>query len=141
MFLLIVECIICIIHPIPGTVILYMEPLKDDNDDFAIMKNSTIKWVIIHQMARIQTVFHLISYLQYQCLLACIFYAGYLSYIPELVTDAGSQSLGYLNRVSFNFRFVFRAFMNQSPEYVLACLIILLFLIASWGLKGNRDLV
>jgi hypothetical protein len=54
----------------------------------------------------------------------------------RLVTDASSQSLGYLNRISFNFRFVFKAFMSQNPEYVLTCITTITFLMASWSLKA-----
>ncbi len=54
----------------------------------------------------------------------------------KLVTDASSQSLGYLNRISFNFRFVFKAFMSQKPEHVLTFITLITFITASWSLKA-----
>jgi hypothetical protein len=56
-----------------------------------------------------------------------------------LVSDASSQSLGFLNKVNFNFRFFFKTIMNQYPEKVLALLILLLFFITSWSMRACEN--
>jgi len=57
----------------------------------------------------------------------------------KLVSDASSQSLGFLNKVNFNFRFFFKTIMNQYPEKVLALLILLLFFITSWSMRACEN--
>ncbi|CAD5123996.1 unnamed protein product [Dimorphilus gyrociliatus] len=54
----------------------------------------------------------------------------------KLFTDASSQSLGALNRIHFNFKFIFKSMMTLYPEYVLAVLICSAFIIASWALRA-----
>ena len=54
----------------------------------------------------------------------------------KLFTDASSQSLGALNRIHFNFKFIFKSMMTLYPEYVLAVLISSVFLVSSWLLRA-----
>ena len=54
----------------------------------------------------------------------------------RLFTDASSQSLGALNRIHFNFRFIFKSMMTLYPEYVLVILMVSGFVIASWMLRA-----
>lgn len=54
----------------------------------------------------------------------------------RLFTDASSQSLGALNRIHFNFRFIFKSMMTLYPEYVLLILMLSGFVIASWMLRA-----
>ena len=122
------ECLICAIHPIPINFDLYG---NSDVVKTAFINNSTI--VAIHTVT---------DSVPLDIMLSISMFAR-LYLLPrivllhsKLINDASSQSLGYLNRITFNFRFVFKAFMTQSPEYVLLILILILFIIASWGLKA-----
>jgi potassium intermediate/small conductance calcium-activated channel subfamily N protein 3 len=54
----------------------------------------------------------------------------------HLVRDASSQSLGYLNRVSFTFPFVIKAYIQQQPALCLTTFCINLFFIASWAMRA-----
>jgi hypothetical protein len=54
----------------------------------------------------------------------------------RLFTDASSQSLGALNRIHFNFRFIFKSMMTLYPEHVLLLLMVSGFLVASWMLRA-----
>ncbi|CAF0773585.1 unnamed protein product [Adineta steineri] len=54
----------------------------------------------------------------------------------HLVRDASSQSLGYLNRVSFNFRFVIKSYIQQRPALCLTTFCITTFFIASWSMRA-----
>ena len=54
----------------------------------------------------------------------------------KLFQDASSQSLGALNRIHFNFRFIFKSLMNLYPEYVLTILTVFLFIWASWAFRA-----
>ncbi len=54
----------------------------------------------------------------------------------RLFTDASSQSLGALNRIHFNFKFIFKSMMTLYPEYVLTVLMMSVFVVASWLLRA-----
>ena len=54
----------------------------------------------------------------------------------KLFTDASSQSLGALNRIHFNFKFIFKAMMTMYPEYVLTVLMVSVLIVASWMLRA-----
>ncbi len=54
----------------------------------------------------------------------------------HLVRDASSQSLGYLNRVSFNFPFVIKSYIQHRPALCLTTFCITVFFIASWSLRA-----
>jgi hypothetical protein len=54
----------------------------------------------------------------------------------HLVRDASSQSLGYLNRISFTFPFVIKAYIQQQPALCLTTFCINLFFIASWSMRA-----
>ena len=53
----------------------------------------------------------------------------------RLYHDASSQSLGALNRIKFNFRFIFKSMMSLYPDYALTVLMVVFFLVASWTLR------
>ena len=59
----------------------------------------------------------------------------YIMLHSRLYQDASSQSLGALNRINFNFRFIFKSMMTLYPDYALSALMIAVFLISSWSLR------
>ena len=54
----------------------------------------------------------------------------------KLYTDASSQSLGALNRIHFNFKFIFKSLMTMHPEYVLTVLMVCILVVGSWMLRA-----
>jgi potassium intermediate/small conductance calcium-activated channel subfamily N protein 3 len=54
----------------------------------------------------------------------------------KLFTDASSRSIGALNRINFNTRFVLKTLMTICPGTVLLVFILSLFIIASWTLRA-----
>ena len=127
-FSILFECLICSIHPIPG--------------HFNVTWNNEIITTSDINNTTITTVKSIADSVPLNIILSIPMFAR-LYLLPrivllhsKLINDASSQSLGYLNRITFNFRFVFKAFMTQCPEYVLLVLILILFITASWGLKA-----
>ncbi|CAF1564519.1 unnamed protein product [Didymodactylos carnosus] len=59
-----------------------------------------------------------------------------LIYHSTIVTDSSSQSIGFLNRVKFNFKFILKAYLTQHPVLSLAVIVFTLFLAASWALRA-----
>lgn len=58
----------------------------------------------------------------------------------KLFTDASSRSIGALNRINFNTRFVLKTLMTICPGTVLLVFILSLFIIASWTIRACERL-
>ncbi|XP_052809203.1 small conductance calcium-activated potassium channel protein-like [Mya arenaria] len=123
------EFFICSIHPIPG--------------DFKMEWSAT---VADGQYAReiiipLDVVLSLPMFLRFYLICRAIMLHS------SLYQDASSQGLGALNRIHFNFRFIFKSLMTLYPEYVLAIIMLFSFLTSSWILRlcemygedGSRD--
>lgn len=59
----------------------------------------------------------------------------------KLFTDASSRSIGALNRIDFNTRFVLKTLMTICPGTVLLVFMVSLWIIASWTLRLCERLV
>ncbi|XP_064629323.1 small conductance calcium-activated potassium channel protein-like [Lineus longissimus] len=117
-FKITLELLICAIHPIPG----------DFEFSWTTM-NFYSKRVRTVQIP-IDVIFSLPMFLRLYMVCRAIMLHS------KLYTDASSQSLGALNRINFNFRFIFKSYMTLYPEYVLTVIIVSLFLLASWALRA-----
>jgi potassium intermediate/small conductance calcium-activated channel subfamily N len=132
-FIIVIECFICAIHPFPGKLVVKateerLTVIPQSADDAANVSYATTE-TLTHSIP-------LDIFLSVPMFARLYLLCRVLVLHSKLVTDASSQSLGYLNRITFDFRFVFKSSMTKSPELVLACLICLLFIIASWCLKA-----
>ena len=54
----------------------------------------------------------------------------------RLFSDASSRSIGALNRINFNTRFVFKTLMTICPGTVLVVVMLSLWVIISWILRA-----
>ena len=54
----------------------------------------------------------------------------------RLFSDASSRSIGALNRIEFNTRFVFKTLMTICPGTVLLVIMLSLWIVASWILRA-----
>jgi len=54
----------------------------------------------------------------------------------RLFSDASSRSIGALNRINFNTRFVFKTLMTICPGTVLVVVMLSLWVIFSWILRA-----
>ncbi len=114
----IVEMILCIIHPIPG--------------DFSFI------WVNKHLNAIEQHEAEVSIDLILSIPMFGRFYLLTRSMLlhSKLFTDASSRSIGALNRINFNTQFVLKTLMTICPGTVLFVIILTLFIIASWILRA-----
>lgn len=116
--LITIEVIVCFIHPIPG--------------DFKfswITKATTApeeKSAIVPVDLALSLPMFLRLYLICRSMLLH----------SKLFTDASSRSIGALNRINFNTRFVLKTLMTICPGTVLLVFILSLFIIASWMLRA-----
>ena len=114
-----VEFLICLVHPIPGEYYITWHTTTTDSSQ----SDS-------HPVAiPVDVVLSLPMFLRLY--LVCRF----LMLHSRLYQDASCQSLGALNRIHFNFRFIFKSFMALYPDYFLTIFMTLLILITTWSLR------
>ncbi|XP_076243348.1 small conductance calcium-activated potassium channel [Calliopsis andreniformis] len=112
------ELVICAIHPIPGEYyFLWTTKLANKGGDFGS------KWVPYDVTLSLPMFFRL--YLICRVMLLH----------SKLFTDASSRSIGALNRINFNTRFVLKTLMTICPGTVLLVFMVSLWIIASWTLR------
>ncbi|CAK9828333.1 Small conductance calcium-activated potassium channel protein [Anthophora retusa] len=113
-----IELLICAVHPIPGEYyFLWTTKLANKGGDFGS------KWVPYDVTLSLPMFFRL--YLICRVMLLH----------SKLFTDASSRSIGALNRINFNTRFVLKTLMTICPGTVLLVFMVSLWIIASWTLR------
>ncbi|KAL7639061.1 UNVERIFIED_CONTAM: hypothetical protein RMT77_010595 [Armadillidium vulgare] len=112
------ELVICAVHPVPGEY-YFKWTTKLSNKDGSY----TEKWVPIDVTLSLPMFLRL--YLICRVMLLH----------SKLFTDASSRSIGALNRINFNTRFVLKTLMTICPGTVLLVFMVSLWIIASWTLR------
>ncbi|CAF1572141.1 unnamed protein product, partial [Didymodactylos carnosus] len=109
------EAFICLIQPLPWLPDSYISSSANSSTSTHVPVNVILS---IFMFTRV--------YLVCRCLI----------YHSTIVTDSSSQSIGFLNRVKFNFKFILKAYLTQHPVLSLAVILFTIFLIASWCLRA-----
>ena len=115
---ILLEVVVCAIHPLPGRYDFSWEkydPMTGRYTTITVPIDVTLSVPMFLRLFLVCRVFMLHS---------------------KLFTDASSQSLGALNRINFNFKFIFKSMMTMCPEYVLTVLMVSVLLISSWLLRA-----
>ncbi|CAD6221886.1 GSCOCG00005222001-RA-CDS [Cotesia congregata] len=113
-----IELTICAIHPIPGEYyFLWTTKLANKGGDIGS------QWVPYDVTLSLPMFLRL--YLICRVMLLH----------SKLFTDASSRSIGALNRINFNTRFVLKTLMTICPGTVLLVFMVSLWIIASWTLR------
>ncbi|XP_076467194.1 small conductance calcium-activated potassium channel protein-like [Babylonia areolata] len=113
-----VEMAVLLVHPVPGD--FHVSWMTMDSDGDLSARRVSIP---------LDVVLSLPMFLRLYLVLRCIMLHS------RLYQDASSQSLGALNRIHFNFRFIFKSMMALYPDYAIGALVLSFFLIASWTLR------
>ncbi|KAL8560230.1 hypothetical protein ACOMHN_021724 [Nucella lapillus] len=113
-----VEFLVCLVHPIPGE--FWISWTTTDSDGYLSAQPVPIP---------LDVVLSLPMFFRLYLVLRCIMLHS------RLYQDASSQSLGALNRIHFNFTFLFKSMMALYPDYALSILMLSFFFIASWTLR------
>jgi hypothetical protein len=116
---LIAELVVCLIHPIPGSYLFTWTAVHTDGSFPAISVPVPVDVLLSLPM-------FLRLYLIVRAMLLH----------SRLFTDASSRSIGALNRINFNTRFVLKTLMTICPGTVLLVVMLTLWVIASWILRA-----
>ncbi|XP_023334344.1 small conductance calcium-activated potassium channel protein [Eurytemora carolleeae] len=112
------ELVVCAVHPIPGK-FFFLWTTKLSNHGGKIGS----QWVPVDVTLSLPMFLRL--YLICRVMLLH----------SKLFTDASSRSIGALNRINFNTRFVLKTLMTICPGTVLLVFMVTLWIIASWTLR------
>jgi potassium intermediate/small conductance calcium-activated channel subfamily N member 3 len=115
---ILLEIIVCAVHPIPG--------------DF------TFTWITkpTHSAETHRAIVPIDLLLSLPMFLRLYLICRSMLLHSKLFTDASSRSIGAINRINFNTRFVLKTLMTICPGTVLLVFILSLFIIASWTLRA-----
>lgn len=111
-----IEMLVCFVHPIPG--------------DFSFTWITKIGEKENSAQVPIDLILSLPMFLRLYLICRVMLLHS------KLFTDASSRSIGALNRINFNTRFVLKTLMTICPGTVLLVFILSLFIIASWTLRA-----
>lgn len=115
---IVMELLICAVHPIPG-----------EYSFFWTTKLSNQGGVVDSQWVPIDITLSLPMFLRLYLICRVMLLHS------KLFTDASSRSIGALNRINFNTRFVLKTLMTICPGTVLLVFMVSLWIIASWTLR------
>jgi len=113
------EVVICAVHPIPGRY-SFIWTTKLAN---------TVGNPVVQQEVPIDVALSLPMFLRLYLICRVMLLHS------KLFTDASSRSIGALNRINFNTRFVLKTLMTICPGTVLLVFMVSLWMIASWTLR------
>ncbi|XP_068616329.1 small conductance calcium-activated potassium channel protein 2, partial [Brachionichthys hirsutus] len=117
-FFICLEILVCAIHPIPG--------------------NYTFTWTarLAYSYVPSQTDADVDIILSIPMFLRLYLIARVMLLHSKLFTDASSRSIGALNKINFNTRFVMKTLMTICPGTVLLVFTISLWIIAAWTVRA-----
>ena len=113
-----VELLVCAIHPIPGNFKFTWTTIHADGETITSKKVPVDLLLALPMFLRLYLI----------CRVMLLH--------SKLFTDASSRSIGALNRINFNTRFVLKTLMTICPGTVLLVFMLSLWIIASWTLRA-----
>jgi len=113
-----IELTICAIHPLPGAFYFMWTPVESPHRPVTSEKVPVDLLLSLPMFLRLYLI----------CRVMLLH--------SRLFTDASSRSIGALNRISFNTRFVLKTLMTICPGTVLLVVMLSMWIIASWTLRA-----
>lgn len=118
MVIIFLEIVVCSVHPVPGEY-LFTWTIKVVNDDGEPRTENV----------PIDVVLSLPMFLRLYLICRVMLLHS------KLFTDASSRTMGALNRINFNTRFVLKTLMTICPGTVLLVFMVSLWIISSWTMR------
>lgn len=122
-FQILLELIVCGIHPVPGA---YYFNWSVQNHKTQSWDGATVPLDIVFSLPMFARLYIIVRVMLLH---------------SKLFTDASSRSIGALNKITFNTRFVLKTLMNIFPGTVLIVFMLSLWIICAWILRVCEWLV
>ncbi|CAF4679298.1 unnamed protein product [Rotaria sp. Silwood1] len=124
-FCVLAEIIICAVHPMPRSFPRHSNTPSEDTSS----NDSTITPYPL-SYASVDVALGLPMFLRLYLLWRFIMFHSHL------FRDASSRSVGYLNKVSIDYFFLIKTYLQQWPTRCLTAFCIIVFLVGSWSLRA-----
>ena len=115
---IIAELSVCAVHPVPGSFYFTWTEIHADGETVTSVQVPVDLLLSLPMFLRLYLI----------CRVMLLH--------SKLFTDASSRSIGALNRINFNTRFVLKTLMTICPGTVLLVFMLSLWIIASWTLRA-----
>ncbi|KAK0049785.1 small conductance calcium-activated potassium channel protein 1-like isoform X1, partial [Biomphalaria pfeifferi] len=112
-FCLLIELLVCAIHPFPGDTRIYMATIDGHTQDRV----------------------HLDGILSVLMMFRLYLVGRFLVVHSSLLTDKSTQTISAVSHVKIDLIFVFKAAMSEHPGKVIACTMISMFSISVWAMR------
>ncbi|CAF3477244.1 unnamed protein product [Rotaria sp. Silwood1] len=123
--LIVLEILICAIHPMPRS---YPRRSYESSKNISSDQSTPTPYSVSH--IDIDVVLGLPMFLRLYLL------CRFIMFHSHLFLDASSRSVGYLNKVSIDYLFLIKAYLQQWPMRCLTTFCVTVFLIGSWCLRA-----
>ncbi|CAF1235129.1 unnamed protein product [Rotaria sordida] len=124
-FLILLEILVCAVHPMPRSFPRHSNPSVEN-----INSNSSISTP--YPVSYISVDFALGLLMFGRVYLLCRF----IIFHSHLFLDTSTRSIGYLNKISIDYLFLIKVYLQQYPVSCLMSFFIIVFLIGSWCLRA-----
>ncbi|CAF4248196.1 unnamed protein product [Rotaria sp. Silwood2] len=124
-YLILLEVLICAIHPIPRSFPRRLNTSLKDQDSNSF---TTTPYSLSYISVDVALGLPMFARLYLIC--------RFMMFHSYLFRDASSRSIGYLNKISINFFFLIKSYLEQWPIGCLTIFCLILFLIGSWCLRA-----
>ncbi|CAF1246543.1 unnamed protein product [Rotaria sordida] len=124
-FLIVLEILVCAVHPMPRSFPRHSHPSVEN-----INSNSSISTP--YSVSYISVDFALGLLMFGRVYLLCRF----IIFHSHLFLDTSTRSIGYLNKISIDYLFLIKVYLQQYPVSCLMSFFIIVFLIGSWCLRA-----
>ncbi|CAF2711391.1 unnamed protein product [Rotaria sp. Silwood2] len=123
--LIVIEILICAIHPMPRAYPYHSnESSENTSSDGSTRITDSLYYASVDVALGLPMFARL--YLLWR----------FIMFHSNLFRDASSRSVGFLNKVSIDYYFLIKAYLEQWPMFCLTIFCILVFLIGSWSLRA-----
>ncbi|CAF4155014.1 unnamed protein product, partial [Rotaria sordida] len=123
-FLILLEVLVCAVHPMPRSFPRHSHPSTENINSNSSTSTRSLSYISVD--------FALGFPMFARVYLLCRF----IIFHSHLFLDASSRSIGYLNKVSIDYLFLIKAYLQQYPASCLTSFCIIVFLIGSWCLRA-----
>ncbi|CAF3966647.1 unnamed protein product, partial [Rotaria sordida] len=120
-FLILVEILVCAVHPMPRS---FPRPSNSSVENTSSNSSTPTRYPLSYVSVDVALGFPMFARVYLLC--------RFIMFHSHLFHDISSRSIGYLNRVSIDYLFLIKAYLQQYPASCLTTLCIIVFFIGSW---------
>ncbi|CAF1371090.1 unnamed protein product [Rotaria sordida] len=120
-FLILLEILVCAVHPMPRS---FPRPSNSSVENTSSNSSTPTRYPLSYVSVDVALGFPMFARVYLLC--------RFIMFHSHVFHDISSRSIGYLNRVSIDYLFLIKAYLQQYPASCLTTLCIIVFFIGSW---------